>query len=58
MQDLYTILVSNAYELKITNKTNNSITLTSSPLSVDILNSSVQIEASALYGSSTGGPTA
>ena len=50
-------LVSNAYELKITNKTNNS-TLTSSPLSVDILNSSVQIEASALYGSSTGGPTA
>lgn len=51
-------LVSNAYELKITNKTNNSITLTSSPLSVDILNSSVQIEASALYGSSTGGPTA
>ena len=50
-------LVSNSYELQITNQTNHS-TLTSSPLNVDILNSSVEIEASAPYGSSTGKATA
>ena len=46
-------LVSNAYELQITNPTTKA-TLISSPLNVDILNSSVEIEASAPYGSSTG----
>lgn len=51
----FNALVSYSYELKITNA--NGTSLTSSPINIDVLNASVNILASAPYGSSTGSAT-